>query len=230
MNLDYLGCRDFAAENFLQKKFCKHNVAAMRTVDAELAQSPACACQAVSPEHPAKDAWAGSPPRPVRGAWAGSPRRSVRGAWAGSPPRPAGGVWAGLPPRSVRYARLVAQAVGGFLLPWCVLLGLTLPGSAHVQHWWLAWVGLDGGEAAMAFATAGLLARSDVRASLTAMAGAALLLTDAWFDVCTSAGGADQLISVAEAAFAEVPLAVAAVCLAVSLLRARAGDSVRQSP
>jgi hypothetical protein len=206
MNLDYLGCRDPAAENILQKKFCKHNVAPMRTVDAELAQSPACACQAVSPERPAKD------------------------AWGGSPRRPAGGAWAGLPPRSVRYARLVAQAVGGFLLPWCVLLGLTLPGSAHVQHWWLAWVGLDGGEAAMAFATAALLARSDVRASLTAMAGAALLLTDAWFDVCTSAGGADQLISVAEAAFAEVPLAVAAVCLAVSLLRARAGDSVRQTP
>jgi hypothetical protein len=114
---------------------------------------------------------------------------------------------------------LVALVVGGFLLPWCVVLGVTLPASAQVQHWWLAWIGLDGGEAAMAFATAFLLARSDVRASLTAAAGAAFLLADAWLDVCTSARGADQLLALAEAAFAEIPLAVAAVWLAVKLLR-----------
>jgi hypothetical protein len=128
---------------------------------------------------------------------------------------------AGPRPRSrmIRYARLVAVAVGGFLLPWCAVLGATLPASAHVPHWWLAWVGLDGGEAAMAFATAALLTRSDVRASLTSAAGAALLLADAWFDICTSAKGVDQLLAIAEAAFAEVPLAIAAAWLAVRLLR-----------
>jgi len=125
----------------------------------------------------------------------------------------------GLAPRLVTCARLVALAVGGFLLPWCAVLGATLPSSARAQHWWLAWVGLDGGEAAMAFATAALLARRDVRASLTAAAGAALLLADAWFDICTSANGADRLMAIAEAAFAEVPLAVAAAWLAVRLLR-----------
>jgi hypothetical protein len=40
---------------------------------------------------------------------------------------------------------------------------------------------------------------------VTAAAGAALLLTDAWFDVCTSAPGLDHALALAEAACAEVP-------------------------
>ncbi|MGH3260631.1 MAG: hypothetical protein ACRDNS_01410, partial [Trebonia sp.] len=52
--------------------------------------------------------------------------------------------------------------------------------------------------------------RDDRRAALTAAAGGTLLLIDAWFDVCTSAPGTPELLALAEAAFAEVPLAVAA--------------------
>src|SRR5579872_6693152 len=85
---------------------------------------------------------------------------------------------------ALRRARLVALGVGGFLLPWCVVLGVTLPATAPAQHWPAAWVGLDAGEALAALATAVLLAREDARAALTAAAGGALLLTDAWFDVC----------------------------------------------
>jgi hypothetical protein len=121
--------------------------------------------------------------------------------------------------RLLRYGRLVALAAGAFLVPWCVVLWATLPASADARHWWLAWVGLDGGEALMALATAVLLVRRDLRASLTAVAGAALLLCEAWFDVCTSAPGLDQALAVAEAALAEVPLAVAAVWLATRVLR-----------
>ena len=119
----------------------------------------------------------------------------------------------------VRLGRLVALAVGSFLLPWCVLLSVTLPASAHAAHWSLAWTGLDGAEAIAALATAALLTRSDPRASLTAAAGGALLLTDAWFDVCTSAPGPDQWLAVAEAIFVELPLAAAAFWLAARLLR-----------
>jgi hypothetical protein len=118
--------------------------------------------------------------------------------------------------RLLRRARLAALAVGGFLLPWCVLLAATLPATARVQDWWLAWTGLDGGEALAALSTAVLLARADARAALTAAAGGALLLADAWFDVCTSAG-LDHTLAVADALFVEVPLACAAFWLAARL-------------
>ena len=123
----------------------------------------------------------------------------------------------GQPSPVLRRARLVALAVGGFLLPWCVLLSAMLPATAQAQHWSLAWTGLDAAEALAALATAVLLARGDRRAALTAMAGAMLLLTDAWFDVCTAAPGLDHALALAEAALAEVPLAVAAGWLAVRL-------------
>ena len=77
-------------------------------------------------------------------------------------------------------------------MPWCVVLSATLPRTAQAQHWSLAWTGLDGAEAIAALATAALLARDDSRACLTAAAGGALLLTDAWFDVCTSAPGLEH--------------------------------------
>jgi hypothetical protein len=120
--------------------------------------------------------------------------------------------------RLLRRARLVALAVGGFLLPWCVLLSMVLPATAQAQHWSLAWTGLDAAEALAALATAVLLAHGDRRAALTAAAGAALLLTDAWFDVCTSGPGLDHALAVAEAACAEVPLAGAACWLALRLI------------
>ena len=122
-------------------------------------------------------------------------------------------------PALLRRARLAALAVGGFLVPWCVVLSATLPRTAQAQHWSLAWTGLDGAEAVAALATAALLARDDSRACLTAVAGGALLLTDAWFDVCTSAPGLDHRLAVAEAVLIELPLAAAAGWLAASLLR-----------
>ena len=122
-------------------------------------------------------------------------------------------------PVLLRRARLVALTVGGFLLPWCVVLAVALPATAQAQHWALAWTGLDGAEAAAALATAMVLARGDRRASLPAAAGGTLLLIDAWFDVCTSAPGAEHAMALAEAAFIEIPLAIAAWWLAIMLTR-----------
>jgi len=122
-------------------------------------------------------------------------------------------------PAVLRRARRAALAVGGFLLPWCVVLGVTLPATAEARHWTAAWVGLDAGEAIAALATAVLLARGDTRAALTAAAGGALLLTDAWFDVCTSAPGLGHVTALAEAAFVELPLAGGAFWLASRLVR-----------
>jgi hypothetical protein len=127
---------------------------------------------------------------------------------------------AAVPAPLLRQARLIALAVGGFLLPWCVLLSMALPATAQAQHWSLAWTGLDAAEALAALGTAVLLARGDRRAALAAVAGGALLLTDAWFDVCTSAPGLDHALALAEAAFLELPLAAAAGWLALRLTAA----------
>jgi hypothetical protein len=147
------------------------------------------------------------------------PGPDAPGEAAGRP----GPTWAGRPgpaqdPLLCR-ARMVALAVGGFLLPWCALLSMTLPATAQAQHWSLAWTGLDAAEAVAALATAVLLARGDSRAALTAVAGGVLLLTDAWFDVCTSAPGLDHALALAEAAFVEVPLAAAAGWLVLTLTK-----------
>ena len=122
-------------------------------------------------------------------------------------------------PRHHRLGRLAALVVGVFLLPWCAVLGATLPASTVVPNWSLAWVGLDLAEAVAALLTALLLTRGSPRAGLPAAAGAALLLADAWFDVCTSPPGLDRLLAVGEAVLVELPLAAAAIWLAVALTR-----------
>jgi len=124
-----------------------------------------------------------------------------------------------LSPAGRRRARLAALAVGGFLVPWCVVLAVTLPRTAQAQNWSLAWTGLDAAEAVAALATAALLARGDSRACMTAAAGGTLLMVDAWFDVCTSAPGLGHTLAVSEAVLVELPLAGAAGWLAVRLFQ-----------
>ena len=139
--------------------------------------------------------------------------RPSDGSQAASPPD--------LPAQAIllRRARLVALAVGGFLLPWSAVIAVTLPATAQAQHWALAWAGLDVAEAAAALATAVLLSRGDRRASLPAAAAGTLLLIDAWFDVCTSAPGAGHAMALAEAGCVELPLALAAWWVAIVLTR-----------
>lgn len=128
------------------------------------------------------------------------------------------------PARRTEHGLVVSASVAAFLVPWCVVLARTLPRTTTVGYWSLAWVGLDGGEALAAGATAFLIHRRDPRASLTAVAGAALLVCDAWFDVCTSASGGQRAAAVAEACFLELPLALGAVVFASRHLSHRSGD------
>lgn len=116
-----------------------------------------------------------------------------------------------------RRAFFVAVAVLSALAPWCVVLAHTLPSTATVSNWSLAWVGLDCGEALAAGLTAFLILRRDPRAALTATAGGALLLADAWFDVLTSTGG-DYVSAVLMAVLLEIPLAALAFWYAASTL------------
>jgi hypothetical protein len=131
--------------------------------------------------------------------------------------------------RTVRLARLGAAAVAAFLVPWCAVLGATLPSTAKAQHWACAWVGLDLGIAFAAATTAVLLARDNADAALAAMSTGTLMLADAWFDICTSAPGLDHEFAVLEASFVEIPLALAALWLAVRLSRPHRNSSSRDA-
>ncbi len=61
--------------------------------------------------------------------------------------------------------------------------------------------------------------RCSAYAAVTSAMGAALLLADAWFDVCTSAAGMAQLVAVLQAALLEIPLACAALWFAATAIR-----------
>lgn len=118
-------------------------------------------------------------------------------------------------------ATAVLAVVGAALLLIAAVTGWTLPGTATAQNWDVMWAGLDVGTALAALATAALLRVRDVRAALTAAAGAALLVVDAWFDVTTTAGTSGAALAVAEAVLLELPLALAGTLLAVRLLAPR---------
>jgi hypothetical protein len=115
---------------------------------------------------------------------------------------------------SQRILGLGMLACAAGMVPWLVVLAVTLPSATHVPHWSAAWVGLDGLEAVGLAATGWLLRRGDRRRCLPAAATAALLLVDAWFDVSTAGSGGSLVEAVAMAVFAEIPMA--ALCAVVA--------------
>jgi hypothetical protein len=105
-------------------------------------------------------------------------------------------------------------AVAASLLPWVVYLTVSLPMHHVAVHWRLAWVGFDVTLAAI-FAFAAFAARRDSALLPDLLtAGAVLLLCDAWFDIATAASARELAGAVAEAAAAEVPLALFCLGLA----------------
>ncbi|HET9173343.1 MAG TPA: hypothetical protein VFN97_28190 [Actinospica sp.] len=105
------------------------------------------------------------------------------------------------------------------LVPWIVVLAMTLPAHIVARNWSIAWTGFDVLLAVMLGATAWLRRRGDARVGAFAGASAAMLMVDAWFDTSTSAIGADALIAWCSAVFVELPLAV--VCARIALRRPR---------
>jgi hypothetical protein len=116
-------------------------------------------------------------------------------------------------------ATAVAAGVAAVLLPWCLILAATLPGTYKADHWRLTWIGLDCATAVAAGLTAYLLHTRDKRAALTAAVAGTLLTADAWFDISTAAPGFDHALSLAEALLLELPLALCAFLLACRELR-----------
>jgi hypothetical protein len=99
----------------------------------------------------------------------------------------------------------VAGAVA--LVPWTVLLALTLPTEHKVHQWGVAWAGFDVLLIVALTATAVLGWRRHPAGILSAAATAVLLICDAWFDVSLDIGSPDIWTSAALALFVELPVA-----------------------
>ncbi|MEU5031061.1 hypothetical protein [Streptomyces milbemycinicus] len=160
--------------------------------------------------------------RPVRATRTTRAARAIR-AGLGGPARRSR--------RGPRAVECVLLGSGVALVPWLVVLATTLPPTAQVGHWNVAWVGLDALEAVGLVATGLLRRRGDDRHRLTAAATCALLVVDAWFDTVTAAPGAELAAALAMAVGAELPLA--ALCAVLALKRApgtRAPGTRRTGP
>jgi hypothetical protein len=109
-----------------------------------------------------------------------------------------------------RWVVLLLGLAAVLLVPWTLYLTFTLPSRHVTLHYDLGWVGFDIALAVSFAATAWAAFRgSQWLVPLAAVTGT-MLVCDAWFDVVTSHPGGEMWEAVAEAAFAELPLA--AVC------------------
>lgn len=117
---------------------------------------------------------------------------------------------------------LVCAAV---LVPWTVLLFLTLPPRYGAHHWHLAWSGFDLALVLALATTAVTIMRRSAFGELAATVTGTLLLCDAWFDVLTSHGTADVVQAAASALLIELPLAC--LCFWAARNLARAMEDVR---
>ncbi|WP_405539327.1 hypothetical protein OG787_45465 [Streptomyces sp. NBC_00075] len=101
---------------------------------------------------------------------------------------------------------LAVCAVG--LVPWTVLLALTLPSDYQVHEWRATWVGFDVLLVAAMASTVHFGWRRRRAVVASAIATAVLLVCDAWFDVSLAFGTPDIWLSGALAVFVELPMAV----------------------
>lgn len=105
-------------------------------------------------------------------------------------------------------------AAGIVLVPWILFLVNSLPSTHASAHWDIAWSGFDLALALLLFAVALAAWRRSPWLEGAASAAATLLLVDAWFDILTSSSHAELGVSIGEAAFVELPLAVICLLLA----------------
>jgi len=120
-------------------------------------------------------------------------------------------------PSDWRPARWVVALFGLaalLLVPWVVLLVFALPSTQQAAHWDIAWAGFDVGLALLLFTVAVAAFRRSPWLEGAATAAATLLFVDAWFDVLTSSTRTELWVSILEAAFVELPLAVLCLLLA----------------
>jgi hypothetical protein len=120
------------------------------------------------------------------------------------------------------WAIVLLGVVAVALVPWSIALTMQLPAHHVARHWDVAWAGFDAGMAVVLIATVVAAVRRSGWLTGLAMAAAAMLVCDAWFDVVTASRGAEQVMAAASGMLIELPLAV--ICVWVARNAERAGD------
>jgi hypothetical protein len=100
------------------------------------------------------------------------------------------------------------------LVPWVVLLVVALPSAHRAAHWDIAWAGFDVVLALLLLTVATAAWRRSPWLEGAATASATLLFVDAWFDVLTASTRTEFVVSIGEATFVELPLAILCLLLA----------------
>jgi hypothetical protein len=113
--------------------------------------------------------------------------------------------------RPARWVPLLFGFAAFILLPWTVLLAVSLPSTHAASHWDLTWTGFDALLAVQLIFVAIAALRRSPWLEGAATAAASLLVVDAWFDITTSSSRLELAASIAEAVCVELP--VAGVCL-----------------
>lgn len=113
--------------------------------------------------------------------------------------------------RLIRWVGVLFLACAILIVPWVFYIGFSLPQRQLSEHYAIAWAGFDVGLFVALGLTAWAVLRRTTWVGMTAGATAALLVTDAWFDVVTSSPGMELVGAAAMAALVELPLA--AICI-----------------
>lgn len=106
----------------------------------------------------------------------------------------------------------------GVMIPWIVFLSVTLPRHYVTSRWGATWVGFDIAVTASLGSVAVFAWRRYQAVIVAALVASTLLATDAWFDIMTSSGRTNVVVSVATAVVVELPMAVLLFLVAYRLL------------
>ena len=128
------------------------------------------------------------------------------------------------PPPAWVTPTFVALGVG--LVPWTVVLALTLPAHHGTRRYDVAWTGFDAALAAALLSTAVGAAKRATWLQGSAAVAATLLVCDAWFDILSATSTGELFAASALAALVELP--VAAACIFVSRYSEEAADRARR--
>jgi hypothetical protein len=112
--------------------------------------------------------------------------------------------------RSVRAHPFAFLALGATiaLIPWTLIYISQLPDHHTAKHWNLAWAGFDLLLCISLGVTAWCALRERAMLIVGLIASSALLVCDAWFDVATSLGTKDEVVTLVTALGIELPLAL----------------------
>jgi HAD superfamily hydrolase (TIGR01490 family) len=119
-----------------------------------------------------------------------------------------------LEPAAPAWVATVFVLMAIFLLPWTVVLGVTLPARHGTAHYDVAWTGFDIALAAALLGVGIGVAKRATWLQGIAAAAATLLICDAWFDVLSSTSRHEIVIALLLALFVELPIAAACLFLA----------------